>query len=83
MTLFNGKKHWVPGAILRGKIVESPEEKYWIVSLGGQLVGVRNESGSTLKPDQFVDLEVVSQNPFQFRILGSSKGNRKGINVRV
>lgn len=74
---------WPPGAVVRAKVVEKTDGDYWIVSVGGRLLGLRNESEMCMKVNQWVDLEVISQDPYRFRWVGLSPTQKKGLNLRV
>jgi len=74
---------WVKGARVRGKLIEKNGEDHWIVSIGGKLLGVENKTGIALRIEQWMELEVVSDSPMTFQLIGRVKNNPRTLHIRI
>lgn len=75
---------WHKGQQYRGRLVEEQEPHgHWLVSIDGKLIVVKNDSGLAFKKDQFVVLEVKTEKPLSFHVIGKAHRKDRHINVRI
>ncbi|MCB0377099.1 MAG: hypothetical protein KDD33_01275 [Bdellovibrionales bacterium] len=72
------------GDQVSAKLIEKVDTHHWIVSFEGDLLQVRNATTFTFEAGKIVSLQVVSERPLQFKIIGlASNKSFRGLNVRV